>query len=129
MSTWRRAILGTLISGVGWVIGGFVTGSLFEDSPAVSAYASLVGWWFTAYLSSRFDLPIMTIVPLGVVGYVLFLATAIAGYPWFYRDAYALTIPMALWLGLAQAFIVSSPILFDWMFRQFICFCFKNPKR
>lgn len=127
MSSWWRAVWGAAIAATGWIIGGSVMRYLFDDSPAVSAYASLVGWWFTAYLSSRFDLPIITIVPLGVVSYVLFLIAAIGGYTWFYRDAYALTVPMALGLGLAQAFIVSSPIVFDWTFRQVIRVCFRNP--
>jgi len=117
---------GALIATAGWIVGDGATRAVFSYSPTVSAYAALVGWWFTAYLSAKFTLPASSSALLAVGYFLLFQIAAISGYDWFYEDACCLTVSMALGIGLVQSFVVSSPIMFDYVFRQSIRICLRK---
>ena len=122
----RKSLTGAMIGAISWFVGYFVARLLGEGMSGVSAYAVLVGWWLTAYVSSRFTLPITTMLPLSVAYLALFFIAAISGQSWFYRDVSALTFPALLWIGLVQAVAISSPILFDWLFRHAIRICSRD---
>jgi len=116
----QRSLAGALTAFVSWAVGYFATLAIGQGLSAVSAYAVIVGWWLTAYISASFSLPVAAVVPLFVGYLALFLVATISGQSWFYRDVVSLTVPEALGIGLAQALAVCSPLLFDWLFRQAI---------
>ena len=130
----RHTLVGALIAIVGWIVGYYLGMEIFAGQLGgapidASENAVVIGWWFTAYLSARFMLPVGSVAPLAVGHFVLFQIAAIGGYDWFYRDARSLTVIAALGLGFAQAFVVSSPVLFDWGFRQAIRACLQKPRQ
>ncbi|WP_145930988.1 hypothetical protein [Immundisolibacter cernigliae] len=125
----RRTLAGALIGAISWGIGYFGTRALAEGMSAASAYAVLVGWWLTAYVSSRFALPFLAVVPLSVVYLALFIAAVLGDQSWFYRDVSSLPLSSVLGIGLIQAIFVSSPILFDGFFRQVVLFYSRHSKR
>lgn len=114
----RKSLSGALIGLISWVAGYWVTRLIGDGMSAVDAYALLVGWWLTAYVSSRFALSIAAAILLSLGYWVLFMVAALAGQPWFYRDIFALTFPTMLWIGLLQAAVIGSPILFDRLFQR-----------
>lgn len=114
----RKSLSGALIGAISWIAGYWVTRFVGEGTSAVDAYALLVGWWLTAYVSSRFALSIAAATLLSLGYWVLFIAVALAGQPWFYKDIVELTLPAMLWIGLLQSALVGSPILFDWVFQR-----------
>lgn len=111
----RKSLSGALIGSISWIAGYWMTRIVGEGMGAVDAYALLVGWWLTAYVSSRFALSIAAAIILSLGYWVLFIVAALAGQPWFYKDVVELTLPAMLWIGLLQAAFVGSPILFDWV--------------
>ena len=111
----RKSLSGALIGSISWIAGYWMTRIVGEGMVAVDAYALLVGWWLTAYVSSRFALSIAAAIVLSLGYWVLFIVAALAGQPWFYKDVVELTLPAMLWIGLLQAAFVGSPILFDWV--------------
>lgn len=119
----RKSFAGALTAAVSWAVGYFATLALGQGMSAVSAYAVIVGWWLTAYVSSSFALPVAAVIPLSVGYLALFLVATISGQSWFYKDASSLTVPAVLGIGLAQAVAICSPILFDWLTRQAIRIC------
>ena len=116
----RRAFTGALTGAVCWVVGYGATQILGEGLSAISAYAALVGWWLTAYVSSRLALPVASALPLAVAAFSLFLLAAVNGQDWFYRDVSLLPFSAVLGRGLVQAAVISSPIIFDWLFGQVV---------
>lgn len=124
----RKSLLGAMIGAISWIVGYWVTRFVGDGMSAVDAYALLVGWWFTAYVSSRFALSIAAAVLLSLGYWVLFVIAALVGQPWFYRDVLELTFPAMLWIGLLQAAVIGSPILFDRLFRR-VSQINANPKR
>jgi hypothetical protein len=119
MKYWRD-FLSAVIAAASWAVGYFVTLTLGKGMGAVSAYAPIVGWWLTAYISSSLALRITAVIPL-FIGYLgIFLIVTISGQPWFYRDATSLTLPATLVIGLAQALTFCSPLLFDGLIRLVI---------
>lgn len=114
----RKSLSGALIGAISWIVGYWVTRLVGEGMSAVSAYALLVGWWLTAYVSSRLDLSIAAAILLSLGYWALFIVAALAGQPWFYRDVSTLAFPAILWIGLLQAAVIGSPILFDRLFRR-----------
>lgn len=114
----RKSLPGALIGAISWIVGYWVTRFVGEGMSAVDAYALLVGWWLTAYVSSRFALSIAAATLLSLGYWVLFVALALAGHPWFYKDVVELTLPEILGIGLLQAALVGSPILFDLAFQR-----------
>lgn len=107
-----------MIGALSWIAGYWVIRFVGDGMSAVDAYALLVGWWFTAYISSRFALSIAAAVLLSLGYWVLFVIAALVGQPWFYRDVLDLTFPAMLWIGLLQAVVIGSPILFDRLFQR-----------
>lgn len=114
----KQVILGAAIIGGSWVVGGALMLYLFSDSPSRGAYALLVGWWFSAYLSSKLEIPVTSVIPLGVVYYVAFTMSGLFGKDWFYHDIQGANVGWILLLGLTNTIAVVSPILFDWIFRK-----------
>lgn len=110
----KQTLFGALIAAAGWVAGGAAAYFIFAGSPAVSAYVGLVGWWFAAYLASKFVVPISSTIPLGVVYFILFVIAALLEKSWFYHDIAGVGIGWVALLALAQSIVIASPILFDW---------------
>lgn len=117
----KRIILGAAIVGGSWIIGGVTTLYLFADSPSRGAYALLVGWWFSAYLASKFEIPMTSAVPLGATYYIMFIMSGLLGKDWFYHDIQGANIGWILVLGLTNTVAIVSPILFDWIMGWFKC--------
>jgi hypothetical protein len=65
----RRILAGALTAAVSWTVGYFATLAIGEGMSSVSAYAVIVGWWLTAYVSSSFVLPVAAAIPLAL-GYL-----------------------------------------------------------
>lgn len=116
----RGSFTGALIAASSWTAGYFATVALGHELSAVSAYAVIVGWWLTAYVSSIFALSISVSIPLFVGYFLLFLVATMSGQSWFYRDVATLTVPAVLGIGSVQAIAVCSPIIFDWFVRRII---------
>ncbi|MBW8363856.1 MAG: hypothetical protein K0M39_04835 [Rhizobium sp.] len=114
----RKSLSGAMIGAISWIAGYWMIRFVGGGMSAVDAYALLVGWWFTAYVSSRFALSIAVAVLLSLGYWVLFVIAALVGQPWFYRDVLDLTFPAVLWIGLLQAVVIGSPILFDRLFQR-----------
>lgn len=128
MKYWRD-FLAALTAATSWAVGYFATLTLGKGMGAVSAYALIVGWWLTAYISSSLALRVTAVIPL-FTGYLgMFLVVTISGQPWFYRDVTSLTLPATLVIGLAQALIVCSPLLFDGLFRLAIRIFLRNDNK
>jgi hypothetical protein len=122
----RRILGGAVIAAASWAVGYFATLAVGQGMSAVSAYAALVGWWLTAYVSSTLTLPVASVVPLFVACLTLFLVATMCGQSWLYRDASSLAFRDALEIGVLQALAICSPIMFDWLFRQAIRICSKR---
>lgn len=127
--TIRRTLAGAVIATVSWIIGYFATRAVTEGMSATSAYAVLVGWWFTAYVASRVAIPVLAAAPLSAAYFALYLFAAIGGQSWFYGDVSSLTLVQTLGIGLLQAAIIGSPILFDGLFRIGARIWFRAAKR
>ena len=122
----RKTFAGALTAALSWTVGYSATLALGQGMSGVSAYAVLVGWCLTAYVSSSLALPISAVIPLSAGYFVVFLVATTGGQSWFYKDAYSLTLPAALGIGLAQTLAVCSPIVFDWLVRRAIRICSKR---
>ena len=114
----RRVFAGSLAAAGSWTLGYLATFALCQGMSAASAYAVIVGWWFTAYVSSHFALPVAAAIPIAVGYLALFLIASFSGETWFYRDIASLSMSMVFGLGVVQALAIGSPILFDGLFRQ-----------
>lgn len=125
----KRIVLGAAIAGGGWIIGGAIPLYLFADSPSRGAYALLVGWWFSAYLGSKLEIPMTSAIPLGAAYYIMFVTSGLLGKDWFYHDIQGANIGWILMLGLTNSIAVVSPILFDSLFRKSIQICSRKKGR
>lgn len=114
----RKYLFGAVIGAISWGVGYWVTRFVADGMSAVDSYALLMGWWLTAYVSSRFALSIATAVSLFFGYWMLFIIAALTGQTWFYKDALEITFPAVLWIGLLQASVIGSPILFDRIFQR-----------
>jgi len=113
-----KAVGGAVVALVCWGLGYFVTSILVRGTGAETAYGLLVGWWLAAYVSSRVGLPLMSVVPMFVTYVVVFLSASLTGHDWFYRDAGSLSVWHGVVVGIGQAVVLASPLLFDWSFRR-----------
>src|SRR4051794_38733078 len=109
----RRILQGGIIAALSWGIGYAVTKWVAAGTSAASAYAVLVGWWLTAYVSSLARLPVLSVIPLSCLYMTAFLTAQLSGRSWFYRDIVSLSVSSSLAIGMAQSLVVISPILFD----------------
>jgi len=69
---------------------------------------------------SRSGLSVKAALILSLCYWVLFVILAFAKQSWFYRDVTELTLPSILWIGILQATVIGSPILFDRLFQRFV---------
>ncbi len=116
----RPALKGAFLSFFSWSFGYY--GVLFagQGLSAASNYALIIGWWFVAYISSVFFVPILSGLILAILYFALFIISVLIGYSWFYRDILSLNFMSAIAIGLVQTFFIASPVLFNWIFRKFI---------
>jgi|tagenome__1003787_1003787.scaffolds.fasta_scaffold20778468_3 hypothetical protein len=106
------------IAAISWGVGYALTKWLTVGTSAAAAYALLVGWWLTAYVSSLARLSLSSVIPLWTVYVALFLGAQVSGKTWFYRDTASLGFLSGISIVIAQSVIVISPILFDTTVRR-----------
>lgn len=109
----RRANLDAMIAAASWLAGYVITTILASGMNAASAYAVIVGWWLTLYVSAKLTLHVLSAVPLFIGYFVVFIAATLAGQSWFYREATSLPFSFVVEIGVAQAFVIVSPILLE----------------
>lgn len=115
----RPALKGAFVSFFSWSFGYYGVLVIGQGLGAVSNYALIAGWWFVAYVSSVFFVPILSGLILAVFYFVLFIISVLIGHSWFYRDVLSLNFMSAIAIGLVQAFFIASPVLFNWIFKKF----------
>jgi hypothetical protein len=121
--SWRRSVAGALVCALTWLAGYYVTKFVAGHAEARVVYGLIAGWWLTAYVCSKLSIPLMSAVVFAIGYWVVFLAAAVMGSAWFYRDT--LSVTDALFVGLVQSFLVASPILFNKAV-EFLVGCFSE---
>jgi hypothetical protein len=116
----REVLLKAICVGVAWIFGYVIVLYLGAGLGSVSNYALIAGWWFAAYVASQISAPMASTIPLGVSYLVLFLTVGGIGRNWFYQDVAELAGNGLAAVGMVQAIVIVSPIVFDWVFRRFI---------
>ena len=124
----RKSFIDALIAAASWVIGYWIVRMLTQGMEASAAYAMIAGWWFAAYVPSKFNLHISLIVPLFFGSFMWAVVTEIIENEiieniLFYRNAPFLPFLTLLGISLALSLIVCSPIIFDFLFRKIVCIC------
>ena len=127
----RKSFIDALIVAMIWIIGYWIARVFAQGMEASTTYAVVVGWWFTAYMTSRFNLSISLLIPLFIGYFLLFTFAAIIEEPWFYRDIYLFSFSdisfssLLFFLVIAslQSFFICSPVIFDFLFRKIVCIC------
>ena len=116
----RQSFLDALIAAISWIAGVWLVHILLKGLDATEAYAVIVGWWLTAYISSKLVLHISLVIPLFFMFLSLFIIAAACGQSWFYREISSLSLVDLFEIGLAQSLFVCSPIIFDYLFCKII---------
>lgn len=109
----KKPSVGAITTIAGWIGGYVIAWLILADSPAVSAYRYLIGWWFAAYLVAKFQIPISAVVPLGILYFIVFVISALLGRNWFYHDIQGSGIGHILLMAITQSLFIVSPLLFD----------------
>ena len=105
--------LGAVKIASAWLLGYFVTVGIANGLSGRVAYGLLSGWWFAAYIASKFIVPIKGCIPLGAAFITLFGVTAITGHDWFYSEISGMKAGSMLIIGMLQTLVVISPVLFN----------------
>jgi hypothetical protein len=100
-----------------WIVGYFATQVIADGLSTVQALSIVIGWWFTAYIASNFSIALAVAYPVAGIYFLVFVALAFAEKSWLYRDIGSLSLQAICEVGLLQAFIVASPILFNRVFQ------------
>jgi len=121
----RKSIAGALIAAICWMVGYCVASIFGEGMSAVTAYSIIVGWWLTAYISSKFLLNISLIIPLFFCSFFVLMTAGVNGKFFFYKNV-PLSFLDLLTISLAQSFVICSPIIFDWLMQKFVYCCWRK---
>jgi hypothetical protein len=100
---------------IAWLIGYFTTRLLGSGLSCIEVYSLIVGWWLSAYIVAKLQVSIRPVFPLAGIYLVVFLFAWLLKFEWFYKDIGGLEIPHVFLIGILQAVVFSSPVVFDWV--------------
>lgn len=99
-----------------WLVAVAVTRFIFNGLSASEGYSLISSWWIVAFCSMLFYRNWVSVLALVTLYEILFVSVASAGVDLLYRDAQHSSVFGMFLIGLLQAGVVASPILFGWTF-------------
>ena len=120
--TYRRIVYDTAIAILSWIAGYSITRLFGHGLSSIANYSIIFGWWFTAYSSSAFQLSAISAALLGFLYIILFYLSYFFGSKWLFLDIDHIPFWYVVIVGFVQAIFISSPILFNAIFRKLIRF-------
>jgi hypothetical protein len=101
---------------VGWLSGYLIAENVFMDSSAVTGYALLCGWFFTAYLAAKFNGSLAGAICVVFIVSGISFCWGISGSNLFYHDIHGAGIIHIFIISMAHGVMVSSPAFFNLVF-------------
>lgn len=108
--------LNSFIFMASWIVGYVASLYLMNGLSAVENYAIINGWWFAAFVYSKFKLNVYSILPSALVYGLVFLLFAMLDSNLLYKDAGGLGGISLVTISLVQSAIFISPSLFSSLF-------------
>jgi hypothetical protein len=116
----RGTLRDVLVYWLAWISGVLATYAIARDSSSVGAYAFITGWWVGCFVAGKTRLAVRTVVSASATYLLVFLLIYVSEKNWMYHDIVGVPIHWAVLIGIGQALVFASPIVFNALFDTII---------